>query len=197
MHPEEKQRIFETTELPTLIKNLNVPSMDITYSDGKTAFYFKREGANIILYKRTMDILQKHSMENEIFAFLFDEAKNQKIFIADDNNIKFYIRDVTLDNGERKFSWIHYHGFTENLSKELKEVFKNFSDIDECYGVAEAYSYYFVSIKSLSDNKELIDATAPIVRKHLPEGVTWKFLTFDEGTSIENELRSNDYEKLL
>ena len=197
MNPEEKQRIFETIELPTLIRNLKVPSMKANYSDGTKAFYFKREDSNTILYKIAMDILQKHNMVDEVLAFLFDEAKTQKVFLADDNGIVFYIRDTVDEKGGRKFAWIHYHGFMENLNKELKEVLKNFTEIEECYAVAECSSYYFVSIKPLSKNQKLMDAITPIIRKHLPEGIEWKFLTFKEGTSIENELKSNDFERLL
>jgi hypothetical protein len=144
-----------------------------------------------------MDILHKHHMENEIFAFLFDEAKTQKIFLADDNGIAFYIRDTVDEKGERIFLMIHYHSFTEKLNKELKVVLKNFSKLGECYGAAECSDYYFVSINPLSENRDLINAAAPIIHKHLPEGVCWKFIRFKEGTNIENELKNNDYERLF
>ena len=195
---EEHDEIFERIQLPILIKNLNVQIMKSFNSNGEEiGFLFKRENGYIILHKRAIDMLQKHHLENEIFAFLFDEAKTQKIYMADDSGILFYIRDTVDENGERSFLWIHYHSYTENLNKELKEVFKNFSELGECYGVAECSDYYFVSINSLAENQELIDAAVPIIRKYLPEGFSWKFLTFEEGTIIEDSLRRNDYEKLL
>jgi hypothetical protein len=136
-------------------------------------------------------------MENEIFAFLFDEAKTQKILLADDSGIIFYIRDIVDETGARKFLWIHYHAFMENLNKELKEALKDFLEIRGCYGVAECDTYYLVSTYPLAENRELINAIAPIIHKHLPEGISCKFLSFKEGTVIEDELKSNDYEKLL
>ena len=190
--------MFETIQLPILIKNLNVPIAKTINENGEeTGFYFKRENGCTVLHLIAIDILKEHNMEDEIYAFLFDEAKTQKIYIADDTGIVVYIRDAVDENGQRTFLWIHYHSYTEHLNKELKKVFKNFSELGECYAVAERSNYYFASIKSLVDNQKLIDATSPIVHKYLPEGFEWQFITFKEGTNIEDSLIKNDYEKLL
>jgi len=98
--------------------------------------------------------------------YLFiDEAKTKKIYLADDTGIVYYIRDIINEHGEREFLLIHYHSYTKNLNKELVEVFKNFTELGECYGVAEHDNYYFVSKHSLAENKILINATFYIIRR--------------------------------
>jgi len=195
---EKHDELFEKNQLPILIKNLNVPKMITVNAKGEeTGFMFKREDGYTILHKKAFDILEKNHLIYEIYTFLFDEAKTKKVYLADDNGIVFYIRDTIDENGKREFLLIHYHSYTENLNKELKEAFKNFSELGECYGVAERSDYYFASIQSLAENQKLINATAPIIRKYLPEGFSWKFITFEKGTIFENSLKRNDYEKLL
>lgn len=194
----QKDLIFETVELPTLIKNLNVPKMTFVNTNGEeVGFLFKRDGKNIILHQKTMDILQKHRLENDIFAFLFDEAKTERIYLADDTGIRFYIRDAADENGKRDFLWIHYHGYTENLNKVLKQTLKNFPEAWNVYGVAECNIYYFASLNNLWENQKLKDAVAPIMAKYLPEGFDYKFITLKKAAIIEDVFRRNDCERLF
>ena len=191
--------LFERIQLPILLKRLDIPKMDSTlFPDGRKAPLFRREATCTVLYKRAMDMLEKYNHEDDIFAFLFDEAKTPRVFLADDNGIKFYVRDTVDENGERKFLRIFYHAYTEQLNAELKEALKNFSELGECYAIAEADSYYLMSSSpSWQNNQALIAATAPIIRRYLPEGYQWALADVKPGTSFETAFKANDYEKLL
>jgi hypothetical protein len=189
MNPEEKQRIFEMIELPMLIKNLNVPSMEIIYADGekaedeKKAFYFKREAEGTILYKCTVDILQKHNMADEILTFLFDEAKTD-VYLADDIGIAFRIKDSTDKEGNRRFVWLKYHKFAKALNAELRDAFKQIPQISDVCGLVDADKYVLISPLNLAEYDDVRNIIVPVIQKHLPEGVSAIFARVNEGASV-------------
>jgi len=200
---------FERIHLPNMIKHSplqEVAMIPIRLNESgkpveeERTLLCKRENTHTVIYKWAMDMLEKHNNQDEVFAFLLDKAKTPKIFLADSEGIKFYLRDAVDENGKRKFLWIFYHSYTEKLNQELKEALKGFAELGWCYGVAECESYYLMPSPLLEHNQAFHHAAAPIVCKHLPEGYQLALAGIKEETTIEafeDSIKASDYERLF
>ena len=89
---KEKQLIFETIELPALIKNEKVPTLASPHKRGKERILFDRKGDVFEMHKEIYDILEKHALLNDIINYLAKETKYTSILLCDDKGPKFSVK---------------------------------------------------------------------------------------------------------
>ncbi|MCL2054183.1 MAG: hypothetical protein FWG90_07080 [Oscillospiraceae bacterium] len=89
--PEDKlpdmTLIFETIQLPGMIKNGKVPSM----TDQNNRMLFKRNSSTFEMHKYVYDILEKHRLLDEVTDYFANETDINEILISDDEGIKFVV----------------------------------------------------------------------------------------------------------
>ena len=89
MSNEQQQIIFETVQLPVLIRNEKVPSLTLEGPDGSEVVLFRRGPDSFEIHKYLYDILQKHGLWNETIDYFAAETAVKEILLSDDEGIKF------------------------------------------------------------------------------------------------------------
>jgi len=96
--PKDQQRIFETIQLPELIKNLTVPELILQTPDGKERTLFKRRGKEFEIHKIADDMLRRHNNLFDVLKFLSEQTETRVVIFCDDFGPK---RSLILDKTKK------------------------------------------------------------------------------------------------